>query len=108
MRNAVAHNDIIFDTRYRNAGIGKPIKGCLERDTRITNIDFSTIMDYLILVCYLLKNMQVSKTDIKKMVTNFGVITETLRRKVPANIFSQVIHTNTRTKINQLENFIKL
>lgn len=108
LRNAVAHNDIIFDTRFQHSQVRRSLANCLEHEMSIPNIDFATIVDYLILVCYLLKKMQVPKTEIKKMANSFEFITEALRRKIPISIFTQIIHTNNRTKLNLLRNFIKL
>jgi abortive infection bacteriophage resistance protein len=108
LRNAVAHNDVIFDTRFKTANINKTLIQCLELDTKVININFSTIVDYLILVCYILKNLGVSKIEIYKMINTFINATESLRKKIPFKIYSQIIHTNSRNKIKELQKYIKL
>ncbi len=40
LRNAVAHNGVVFDTRFRNAKINKQLKNLLEHETGITGLDF--------------------------------------------------------------------
>lgn len=107
LRNSVAHNDVIFDTRFKHFRIPRALISCLENDTRIRNIDFSTIVDYLLLICYLLKKLQVHKLEIRKMIKQFEFITETLRRKIPINIYNQIVLTNTRNKLRQLEIYVK-
>lgn len=46
LRNAVAHNDVIFDTRFKSSNIDENISRCLMFDTGIDNINFSSIIDY--------------------------------------------------------------
>lgn len=106
LRNAVAHNDVVFDTRFKNSKISNTVMKCLQQDTKISNIDFNTIVDYLILVCYLLKKLSVPKIEIQKMITQFVNITEMLRKRIPINIFSQIIYTNTRDRIVLLKKFV--
>ena len=107
LRNAVAHNDVIFDARFRTFQIGNPLLNCLTYDTKVTNIDFKTIVDYLVLIVYLLKNLNVSRTDIKKIISEFENITETLRKKISISIFSQIILTDTRNKLSLLRDFVR-
>ncbi len=107
LRNAVAHNDVIFDARFRTFQIGNPLLNCLTYDTKVTNIDFNTIVDYVVLIVYLLKNLNVSRTDIKKIISEFENITETLRKKISISIFSQIIPTDTRNKLSLLRDFVR-
>lgn len=106
LRNSVAHNDMIFDTRFKHASIPGALVGCLQHETRISNVDFMTIVDYLILICYLLKKLQVPKNEIKKMINNFESVAENFRRKVPFAIYSTIMPTNTRSKISLLKSYI--
>ncbi len=106
LRNAVAHNDMIFDTRFKNAKVNQTIIKCLENDTKISNIDFNTIVDYLILICYLLKKMATPKAEIRKMVSQFVNTTELLRKRIPIGIYSKIVYTNTREKLKRLERYI--
>lgn len=55
LRNAVAHNGIVVDVRFKsnsvNQGIGRLIKG----DSNITGVNFNEITDYIVLLAYLLR-----------------------------------------------------
>ena len=52
LRNAIAHNDMIYDTRFRKTNPSKPMKQCLILEMNMPYINFKTIGDYIILICY--------------------------------------------------------
>lgn len=106
LRNSIAHNDVIFDTRFRSGNPKKALLGCLQIDTSINNISFKTIVDYLILVIYLLKNLGVSKTEMHRMTNKFETLINHFRTQIPFNIYANIFHTDTSTKIRLLKTFI--
>ena len=57
LRNSVAHNNVIFDCRFKTNSVNNALKKGLEIDTSIPNVTFDTIVDYIILIVYLLKNI---------------------------------------------------
>src|SRR5699024_11822283 len=62
LRNAVAHNGVIFDCRYRSSKPPSRLVQFLQSETKVANITFANIIDYLIIHVYLLKNLGVPKT----------------------------------------------
>lgn len=106
LRNAVAHNDVIFDTRFARSKIDGSVSSVLEITTGIKNIAFKSITDYIILVSYLLKLFHVPKGDIKRLVAEFQSAIEELRTKIPVEIYAKIIYTDTRGKIKELKKFI--
>lgn len=64
LRNAIAHNDVVFDTRFRSSTPNNALIRALQFDTGIINISFNTIVDYLVLVVYLLKHFKIPKKEI--------------------------------------------
>lgn len=107
LRNSIAHNDVIFDARFRSGNIDRSLIALLKNDTNIKNINFNTIVDYLILVVYLLIMLRVGKTDINNFIKKFENILEGFRRRVPIKIYSQIVHTDTRKKIGELRYYLK-
>ena len=75
LRNAIAHNDIVYDTRFRKMDPSKPMKQCLILEMGLPYINFKTIGDYIVLICYYLKLLKVSKTEIKAFLRDFEKIT---------------------------------
>ncbi len=106
LRNAVAHNDVIFDTRFSRSKIDSALSKSLEIETSIKNITFKNIVDYLILVVYLLKKFGVSKVEARKLVSDVQNTIETLRNDIPISIHAKIIPTDTRGKISNLNKYI--
>jgi len=107
LRNAVAHNGIIFDTRFNRSKVSSSIITCVEIETGIKNIDFTSIIDYVILVTYLMKCLCVSKSELRRFIQSFETTIENFRSKVPANIFMSIIYSDTRKKMIGLRQYIK-
>ncbi|MBF4692930.1 Abi family protein [Fusibacter ferrireducens] len=106
LRNAIAHNDVIFDTRFKNSNASNELKKCLMLDTGINNITFNTLTDYFILVVYLQKLLKVSKTELNRSINQFDLLLNTFRTKVPINVFHKIFETNSRNKIIALKSFV--
>ena len=107
LRNAIAHNDVIFDTRFRTGSIDKQVGNAISNATGVKDLTFGTITDYLVLVIYQLKLLHVSKTEMKRTISGFEDIVEKLRSNVPTSIFNQIIHTDNNAKLAKLKNFVK-
>jgi abortive infection bacteriophage resistance protein len=106
LRNSIAHNDVIFDTRFRGSEPNRSLVKSLQFDTNIININFKTIVDYLILIIYLLKNLETSKTELKKIVTRFESLINQFRREIQINVYNQIFYTDTRNKLNLLKTYV--
>lgn len=107
LRNAVAHNDVIFDTRFSRSSIDRSLSSSLEIVTGIKNITFKSITDYIILVVYLLKCFGVSKGDMRRFVVEFQDNIETLRKQIPTSLFTKIVLTDTRPKLQSLQTYIR-
>ena len=107
LRNAVAHNDVIFDTRFSRSSIDKSLSSSLEIVTGIKSITFKSITDYIILVVYLLKCFGVPKGDMRRFVAEFQDNIETLRKQIPTSLFTRIVLTDTRPKLKSLQEYIR-
>lgn len=107
LRNSIAHNDVVFDVRFKDGKIDTRLCKYLENEISSVNIDFSTITDYILIISLLLKKYGISKTEINKFINDYEKIIEDFRNKIPYNIYSQVIHTDKKTKLNNLKKYIK-
>jgi len=106
LRNAVAHNDIVFDTRFRKIDPTRPMKQCLILEMGLSYVNFKDIGDYIILVCYFLKILKVSKTEIRAFVRDFERITSEYQNYVDHSVASMVIHPDLFSRMNILRNYI--
>lgn len=106
LRNAIAHNNIIFDTRFRTGKINQRLVTLLETEVGIANLDFKYIYAYIILLTYILRKMGESKTTCKQFLNVFISSTNELRNHLPADICNQILGTQQRSHLKQLQNFI--
>lgn len=107
LRNSIAHNDVVFDVRFKDGNVDTTLCKYLENEINSSNIDFSTLTDYILLIAVLLKKYGITKTEINKFINDYEKLIEEFRNKIPINIYNQVVHTNTKTKLYDLRNFIK-
>lgn len=106
LRNAIAHNHIIFDCRFKSTDSNNAIAQQLERRMSIREITFETIVDYLALIIYYQSGLKESKTDMKSLVRKFKNIVIRFQKNTGKNTFDQIMGTNVFGKIDDLENFI--
>lgn len=104
LRNAIAHNAVIFDTRFRKIDPTPAMKLCLKKEFSLPYINFKTLGDYLFLVCYYLKILKVSKTEIKGFIRDFERITKNYRDSVSTQVSSMVIHSDLFSRIDMVKN----
>ena len=106
LRNAIAHNSVIFDTRFRNIDPTRSMKRCLEQEIGLPYVNFKSIGDYIILMCYYMKLLGATKTEIKAFVRDFERITEEYRNSVDSAVANIVIRGDLSARMNSLKNFV--
>jgi abortive infection bacteriophage resistance protein len=102
LRNAIAHNDVIFDTRFKTGHIDKQVSNAITNRMSVKNVNFSTITDYLILLVYILDLIGESKTEIKHLIKEYSDIINKLYTQIPNSVFHQIMNTDYHQKINNL------
>lgn len=106
LRNAVAHNDVVFDTRFRKSNITRPIQVCLTHEVGVSYVNFKSLADYVILIAYMLKKFKVTKYEILGLVNSFEKCLRDLQKDVPNNIYTMIVHPDTHRKLNILRTYI--
>lgn len=99
LRNAIAHNSVVFDTRFRRIDPNGAMKRCLEMEFSLPYVNFKTIGDYVILMCYMLKLLKVSKTEIKAFIRSFERIAQEYQRAVNPKVSAIVIHPDWQSRL---------
>ena len=105
-RNGMAHNHIIFDTRFKNRNIKDAIKTNIEVLVGTSNIQFESIVDYLTLVILYLKGLKYSKTELKNITIQFRKIVVRLSERIPTSEFHKILGNDIFSKISDLQRFI--
>lgn len=106
LRNAIAHNSVVFDTRFNNFAPSKAMKQCLSKEMGLPYVNFKTIGDYVILICYYLKLLKVSKTEIKSFIRSYEKITDNYIKHVNSNVSAIVIHPDTANRMAIIKKYI--
>lgn len=106
LRNAIAHNSVVFDTRFNKMDLTRPMKRCLENELHLPYVNFKTIGDYIFLICYYLKILRVTRTEIKTFIRDFEKITEDFINKVSQKVSSMVIHPDYPSRMQIIKNYI--
>lgn len=106
LRNAIAHNSVVFDTRFRNIYPTPAMKQCLKNEIKLPYVNFKTIGDYIILICYYLKMLKLSKTEIKTFIRSFEKLTDNYKTSVNSAVAAIVIHPDLAARLNILKNYV--
>lgn len=106
LRNAIAHNSAVFDTRFRNIDPSNAMKQCLMIEIGLPYVNFKTIGDYVILMCYYMKLFGISKMELKAFIRDFERITEGYRNSVNPDVAAIVIHPDLPVRLILLKNFL--
>lgn len=106
LRNAIAHNAVVFDTRFRKFDPSKAMQKCLQQEFNLPYVNFETIGDYLILICYYFKLLKVSKTEIMGLIKGFERTTNEYKNSVDLNVSKTVVHPDLQGRIDILKKFI--
>jgi abortive infection bacteriophage resistance protein len=110
LRNAVAHNGVVFDTRFASARIRKRVAGLLARElgfAQTLSVDFTTITDYLALAVYLSVRLRFPKREVYRAIKYHSALTDDLRDRVPARVFDMIVHTDNRANVAGLEAWVR-
>lgn len=107
LRNSIAHNDVVFDVRFKDGKIDTKLCKYLENEIGYTGINFNTITDYIIIIAVLLKKYGITKIEINRFINNYEQIIEDFRNKIPINIYNKIIYSDTKNKLLFLRKFIK-
>lgn len=106
LRNAIAHNDVIFDTRFRHMKPSKAMQRCLELSINLNYVNFKSIGDYIILVCYYLKLLKIPKQDTLSFIHTFLQLTNEYKKSVNSQVAHMVINPDWTSRMTRLEKFL--
>jgi abortive infection bacteriophage resistance protein len=106
-RNSVAHNDIIFDTRFKDRGDNKNVTSWLTMETGIMRLEFNYLTDYLILICCLLKKVEGGTDRSERLRLQYTGCINEIYEKLPRNIYDKIVSTEAKPKLEELNKYIK-
>ena len=107
-KNSVAHNNIIFDTRFKDRKISPVLKKWVEKETGIQNITLYSLIDYIIIVCCLLKRVDFSGTRALTLLNKYKEENQRLQNSVASEIYDHIIQNNVPAKVVGLEAYLNV
>lgn len=106
LRNAVAHNSVIYDTRFKDRAINPVLKKWAEKETGIKNITLYSMIDYIIILCCLLKRIDFTGNRANQLLEVYKSENESLQRSVSPDIYNMLFQQNVTVKIAELEKYL--
>lgn len=107
LRNACAHNNIIYDSRFKESrDIKDRMKINLVKEIKVFRLNFNDIIDYIILISYFLKHLGLNKKEIYEFVLKFENITNTLYKLISKDNLSLIEIKLLKVKLNALKKYI--
>ncbi len=71
LRNAIAHNGVLYDCRFKTGETSNRLKEYLAVKMDIHNLDFDRIINYLILLILICSGLSYSKTELQRIIKQF-------------------------------------
>ncbi|MBJ6205158.1 Abi family protein, partial [Staphylococcus aureus] len=106
LRNAIAHNGILYDCRFKTGEASSRLKEYLGVKMGINNLDFDRIIDYLILLILICSGLSYSKTELQRIIRQFEQHLDYLRSEISESTYDKIIGVEARPKLKSLKNFI--
>lgn len=106
LRNAIAHNEVVYDARFRKIDPSNAMKQCLMNEMNLPYINFKDIIDYVALIVYYLKLLHVTKNEIKTFLKAFETYTNEYKDSIGASISSITINNNWKYRMSKIKNYI--
>lgn len=108
LRNALAHNNVIFDVRFQDREVDDIVKKWLTTQTKIEGITFESITDYYILMAVILKQIEFEDEKILRFFNDMRKIYDALYKGVPTNIYTKLTTSSLMTKLKGLHEYLEI
>lgn len=106
LRNAIAHNNIIFDCRFNTFDAKRIVVLHLGKNTGVKNINFKSITDYIVLIVFYMKLFGKTKKECNQLIRSYANAVKKLEGelKLEAN-YHKILGVDTETKLEVLKNW---
>lgn len=106
-RNAIAHNNVVFDSRYHGARKATDaLKMCITQETRIRDVQFDCVIDDIILIVYLQKIMKFKKLPLYATVRNSISAVEDVFERIGPSLYMKIFSSNSSRKLGDTEKYL--
>lgn len=102
LRNAIAHNRVVFDCRFKNTDFKQNVSQFIEKHANLISVNFSTITDYIGLLAFYLKKLKFSETEVQRFITGYQAIVLDYKQKISKQNIELIFGDNLEDKLNSL------
>jgi len=107
LRNSIAHNNVIFDTRFKEKEVHPNLGAWISNEVKVADVDFSSIIDYYLLVCVLLEKIEYEDEKLHHFVFGVRGLVDALYNDTSQNIYTKLTTTRYITKINAITEYLE-
>ncbi len=108
LRNATAHNNIVFDARFKDRNANRNIIKWVENETGISKLNFEYFSDYIALIVCLLKHVHYPKKKLIRFLEDYEECLNDLYVKLPLPIYNKIVATGIKSKLKKLNQYVKI
>ena len=103
LRNAVAHNGIVFDARFKSFNATRSMSSYMVHYFNLPFVNFDTIGDYIILISWFLKTLCAPKKEILFFIKQYETLVADVRQKVNTRVEYAIVPANLSGRLSQLK-----
>lgn len=107
LRNAVAHNKVVYDGRYVEFKKRNSLKQLLSQETSIP-VKWDSLFDDVVLVCFLLNNLGFPMDESRRLVKEIDRALGVLKGKLPNMLYQDVISSFALNNMLALKKYVKM
>lgn len=107
LRNAIAHNRVIFDGRYKESKRSDKISIFLIKLTNIPEINWDSTIDDVILIFFLLKELKFEKAFLLETIQDLINETQKIYDELGPTLYRKIFPQNALSKLQKLKKYLK-
>ena len=100
LRNAVAHNDVVFDNRFKHNNAPNSVYKIFQSFGGLSSFNCDKIFDYFVILAWFMKKLGCPKKEIKNFLNAYKKATDSYKEKIPPAIQNIVIPTNYSSMVS--------
>ncbi len=106
LRNAVAHNNIAFDIRFKDRNTNKNVITWVQTETGMKNVTFDCFTDYIVLLLCVLKHVNYPKAEMERFLKEYEECVNSIYIKLPLQIYNKIVATGIKGKLQNMKTYI--
>lgn len=102
LRNAVAHNDIIYDTRFKQNDASKSVYALFQRFGGLPSFKCESIFEYFVLLAWFMKQLKCDNEEIKSFLRSYEKATDDYKKRIPQTILKITVLKGYKSLVSKV------